>query len=221
MWRALLRARELNQIMYESSKHRIYKEHDDLQQALERLQDFTEARGESWTEIADRVSYTIGKALMNEDVDVEERYQQSLALGEALKARRGKAVPVRIREIAGTLEGVTTALRALKRLALGLNMKDMDTEMGKIMMLRMRWRRLLEFLDEESDWITGLVMGARWKVTEGVDQGKLSSRFKTLMDRAAASFGIEVEVPVNENRPPKKMRLGEGEGVRVEWDDDL
>ena len=66
--------------------------------------------------------------------------------------------------------------------------------MGKIMMLRMRWRRLLEFLDEESDWITGLVMEARWKVAEGVDQGKLSSRFKTLMDRAAASFGIEVAI---------------------------
>ena len=40
-----------------------------------------------------------------EDVDVEEQYQQSLALGEALKARRGKAVPVRVREIVGTLEG--------------------------------------------------------------------------------------------------------------------
>ena len=55
---------------------------------------------------------------MSEDVDVEERYQQSLALSEALKARRGKAIPVRVREIVGTLEGVTTALRALRRLAI-------------------------------------------------------------------------------------------------------
>lgn len=74
--------------------------------------------------------------------------QQSLALGKALKARRGKAVPVRIREIVGTLEGVTAALRALRRLTLGLNVMDMDDFMGKITMLRMRWGRLLEFVDE-------------------------------------------------------------------------
>ena len=206
--------------MYQSSKYRIYKEHGELQQALERLQYFTEARGPTWTEIADQVSYTIAKALMSEDVDVEERYQQSLALGEALKARRGKAVPVRIREIVGTLEGVTTALRALRRLALGLNVMDMDDSMGKIIMLRMRWGRLLEFVDEESDWITRLVTEARWKVAEGVDQGKLSSRFKTLMNRAAVNFGIEIEAPVDENCPPKIRRLSEGEGVRVKWDSD-
>ena len=146
--------------------------------------------------------------------------QQSLALGKALKARRGKAVPVRIREIVGTLEGVTAALPALRRLTLGLNVMDMDDSMGKIIMLRMRWGRLLEFVDEESDWITRLVTEARWKVAEGVDEGKLSSRFKTLMNRAAASFGIETEAPVDENRPPKIRRLSEGEGVRVKWDSD-
>ena len=43
---------------------------------------------------------------MSEDVDVEERYQQSLALSEALKARRGKALPVRIREIVGSSRGL-------------------------------------------------------------------------------------------------------------------
>ena len=92
--------------MYQSSKYRIYKEHGEFQQALERLQYFTEARGPTWTEIADQVSYTIAKALMSEDVDVEERYQQSLALSEALKARRGKALPVRIREIVGSSRGL-------------------------------------------------------------------------------------------------------------------
>ena len=40
------------------------------------------------------------------------------------------------------------------------------------------------------------------------------------MNRAAASFGIEIEAPVDENRPPKIRRLSEGEGVRVKWDSD-
>ena len=47
-----MQARELNRTMHQSSKYRIYKEHGELQQALERLQDFTEARGPTWTEIA-------------------------------------------------------------------------------------------------------------------------------------------------------------------------
>jgi hypothetical protein len=226
MWRALLHARALNQIAYESSyKHRtrIHKEHGELRETLEHLQGFTYGTGgSSWTESADRASYAIAKALMSNEVDLEERYQESLALGLALNARSGKAVPLRIREIIGTLEGVTSALRSLRRLALGLNVTDMDTAMGCISMLRVRWGRLLAFVDEESDWIHAMVAEARQKVTEAVQQGKLSSRFETLMNRTASSFGIEVEVP-DENRPPKKVRFDESEGVRMEWnsDDDL
>ena len=61
-----------------------------------------------------------------------------------------------------------------------------------------------------------MVAEARQKVTEAVQAGKMSSRFETLMNRTASSFGIEVEAP-DENRPLKKMRFDEGDGVRMEW----
>ena len=153
MWRALLYARELNQIKYEGSyKHqtRMYEERE-LRERLESLKDFTGDTEGSWTEIADRVSYTIARALIRSQVDLEDRYQESLRLGEALEARSGKAVPLRIREVVGTLKGITTALRSLRRLALGLNVTDMDTAMGSISMLRVRWGRLLAFVDEKSE----------------------------------------------------------------------
>ena len=221
MWRALFYARELNHIRYEGSyKHRTRMyERRELRERLESLKDFTGDTEGSWTEIADRVSYTIARALIRSQVDLEERYQESLTLGEALEARSGKAVPLRIREVVGTLKGITTALRSLRRLALGLNVTDMDTAMGSISMLRVSWGRLLAFVDEKSDWIYAMVAEARQKVTEAVQQGKLSSRFETLMNRTASSFGIEVEAP-DENRPPKKMRFDEGEGVRMEWNSD-
>ena len=162
MWRALFYARELNQIRYEGSyKHRTMYDERELRERLESLQDFTSDTEGSWTEIADRVSYTIARALIRSQDDLEERHQESLTLGEALEARSGKAVPLRIREVVGTLKGITTALRSLRRLALGLNVTDMDTAMGSISMLRVRWGRLLAFVDEKSDWIHAMVAGSR------------------------------------------------------------
>ena len=51
-----------------------------------------------------------------------------------------------------------------------------------------------------------MVAEARQNVTEAVQQGELSSRFETLMNRTASSFGIEVEAP-DENRPLKKNEV--------------
>ena len=79
MWRALFYARELNQIRCEGSyKHRtrMYDERE-LRERLESLQDFTSDTEGSWTEIADRVSYTIARALIRSQVDLEERWVEN------------------------------------------------------------------------------------------------------------------------------------------------
>ena len=49
-----------------------------------------------------------------------------------------------------------------------------------------------------------MVAEARQKVTVAVQQGKLSSRFETLMKRTASSFGIEVEKRLTETDHPEK-----------------
>jgi len=96
--------------------------------------------------------------------------------------------------------------------------------MGRLLSFRMRWRQLLEFTGiQKVQWIKALMIEARTNVLDKVQRGQLSSRFETLVNRAVSTFGIEVAapVPVENQPPPKRIKLGEGEGVRVEWDDDL
>jgi len=62
----------------------------------------------SWTQVARKTAQTIGKSLMYRETDIEEAYQNAIELTTALNNRQGKAIPVRLRGIIGTVDRVAT-----------------------------------------------------------------------------------------------------------------
>jgi hypothetical protein len=219
MWKALSRITTLNDIMYGSTRNFTPLE---LEEALRFLRGEASTIDGNWSQVARNAAFTLGNTMVRRNGELEEAYQHVIELVIALEARSGKAVPVKLRGIIGTLERIATTLRELDRLTKDQSIDNMDETMGRLLTLRMRWRQLLEFTGiEQVNWIKGLLMEARVKVIDKVQTGQLSSRFETLVNRVIATFGIEVANPVvpDENIPPKRIKFGEG--VRVEWDDDL
>ena len=134
----------------------------------------------SWTQVARKTAQTIGKSLMYRETDIEEAYQNAIELTTALNNRQGKAIPVRLRGIIGTVDRVATTLRDLYRLTKNQSIEDMDEAMGRLLSFRMRWRQLLEFTGiKKVQWIKALLIEARTNVLDKVQRGQLSSRFET------------------------------------------
>ena len=55
----------------------------------------------------------VPNALVYTETDIEEAYQNAIELTTALNNRQGKAIPVRLRGIIGTVDRVATTLRDL------------------------------------------------------------------------------------------------------------
>ena len=148
MWKALSQIALLNEITYGSYTP------SEIDRALRFLHGEISIMDGTWTQVARKTAQTIGKSLMYRETDIEEAYQNAIELTTALNNRQGKAIPVRLRGIIGTVDRVATTLRDLYRLTKNQSIEDMDEAMGRLLSFRMRWRQLLEFTGiQKVQWI--------------------------------------------------------------------
>ena len=191
----------------------------------------------TWARVADAAVTTVGKAMLGGDVErALEAAEDAHALADRLR-ERDKHPSARVTQATRTRITMLDALGSCVETAVGLRdgtvrPDDFDA-LGRMLSLRSRWfalRRELAQAHADKDWVLELVQAAAGKVlSSGAGPGA-----KAMASRAVAAWTSEASASTSvtpaasqraspERGPspaPKRTRLGEGDGERVEWTDE-
>ena len=201
----------------------------------------------TWAKVAESAVAAIGKAMLGGDVErAVDAAEDAHALANRLR-ERDKHPSARVTATTRTRIGQLDALGTCVETAVGLRDEtvrpdDFDA-LGRLLALRTRWyalRRELASAYAENDWVVELVQGAAGRVLSSTSAGAGAKAMATRAVSAWAVASTSVAAPVastsaaapaastsavassteSESPKAKRLKLGEGEGERVQWNDD-
>ena len=150
-----------------------------------------------WTPRARALAQAIGAALLHLDLDDEPSMARMARLAQTLlaqlKARKGKAVPLALRDAIQSTANLADSLLELRWLVTGRVVPDDDVA-GRAISLRMRWERLCRLApDAATEHATMAVHSLVSSATEAVEalvaRRSADPRMAMMMRRALARWG--------------------------------
>jgi hypothetical protein len=158
-----------------------------------------------WTPRARELARAVGAALLKlnlaDEPGLARVARQAQKLLAQLEARRGKAVPLGLRDTIKSLASLADSLLELRWLVMGRVVPD-DDVVGRAILLRMRWERLCRFAPADAAAteattaaVGSLVASAAEAVEALVARRSADPRLATMMRRALARWGPPGDAP--------------------------